>query len=273
MTCRRSPSRRARSPRATARTTPSPTRRWPCWRGSRPRPARRSTCRRSPTTGRPSMPCCGCRRLGTILKRIEMLPQAELGPLVNLAVLAQAVVVALLVLRGAAAGRAAVPRRRPRGAAAGGLFRRARARLPGHRDRADRAGQLLPQRPHHRLRPGADRHAGVLRPGQHAGRAVRGARAARRGAGRAGGGGLVRGCCWPGCSRSCWRRSTCRSRRGRRSCWLLLAPVSVALGLPFPLGLSRMGHGGFLPWAWGLNGAFSVVATPLANLIAIKVGL
>ena len=23
-----------------------------------------------------------------------------------------------------------------------------------------------------------------------------------------------------------------------------------------------------LPWAWGLNGAFSVVATPLANLLA-----
>jgi hypothetical protein len=53
---------------------------------------------------------------------------------------------------------------------------------------------------------------------------------------------------------------------------VLLAPVSVALGLPFPLGLSRMGHSGFLPWAWGLNGAFSVVATPLATLIATKVG-
>jgi len=52
----------------------------------------------------------------------------------------------------------------------------------------------------------------------------------------------------------------------------LLAPGSLALGLPFPLGLARMGHAGFLPWAWGLNGAFSVVATPLANLIAIKSG-
>ncbi len=52
----------------------------------------------------------------------------------------------------------------------------------------------------------------------------------------------------------------------------VLAPVSLALGLPFPLGLSRMGHAGFLPWAWGLNGAFSVVATPLANLIAVKCG-
>jgi len=51
----------------------------------------------------------------------------------------------------------------------------------------------------------------------------------------------------------------------------VLAPVSLALGLPFPLGLARTG-GGMLPWAWGLNGAFSVVATPLANLIAREAG-
>lgn len=50
------------------------------------------------------------------------------------------------------------------------------------------------------------------------------------------------------------------------------APVSLALGLPFPLGLSRLGGGGMLPWAWALNGAFSVVATPLANLIAREAG-
>jgi hypothetical protein len=52
----------------------------------------------------------------------------------------------------------------------------------------------------------------------------------------------------------------------------VLAPVSFALGLPFPLGLSRISDGGFLPWAWGLNGAFSVVSTPLANLIAREAG-
>lgn len=52
----------------------------------------------------------------------------------------------------------------------------------------------------------------------------------------------------------------------------VLAPVSLALGLPFPLGLNRTGSGGLLPWAWGLNGAFSVVATPLANLIAREAG-
>ncbi len=54
---------------------------------------------------------------------------------------------------------------------------------------------------------------------------------------------------------------------------LVLAPVSAALGLPFPLGLTRVGTGGFLPWAWALNGAFSVVATPLANLLAREAGL
>ena len=52
----------------------------------------------------------------------------------------------------------------------------------------------------------------------------------------------------------------------------LLAPVSLALGMPFPLGLNSTGDTGYLPWAWGLNGAFSVVATPLANLIAREHG-
>jgi hypothetical protein len=54
---------------------------------------------------------------------------------------------------------------------------------------------------------------------------------------------------------------------------LAIAPVSIALGLPFPLGLEQVSSGRFLPWAWGLNGAFSVVATPLANLIARNYGL
>jgi hypothetical protein len=54
----------------------------------------------------------------------------------------------------------------------------------------------------------------------------------------------------------------------------VIAPGAVALGMPFPLGLRRAAEegGGFLPWAWGLNGAFSVVATPLANLLAVQVG-
>ncbi len=54
---------------------------------------------------------------------------------------------------------------------------------------------------------------------------------------------------------------------------VVLAPVSVALGMPFPLGLARTSHGAMLPFAWAVNGAFSVVATPLANLIAMQGGL
>ncbi len=56
---------------------------------------------------------------------------------------------------------------------------------------------------------------------------------------------------------------------------VVIAPVSIALGLPFPLGLAqfRGRSSSFLPWAWSLNGAFSVVSTPLANLIAMTSGL
>lgn len=54
-----------------------------------------------------------------------------------------------------------------------------------------------------------------------------------------------------------------------------LAPISLALGFPFPLGLDRFQQegAGLLPWAWALNGAFSVVATPLANLLGHGAGL
>ncbi len=59
-----------------------------------------------------------------------------------------------------------------------------------------------------------------------------------------------------------------------RAMYVLLAaaPVSLALGLPFPLGLTQIGDGRMLPWAWGLNGAFSVVATPLAGLMSRDIG-
>lgn len=56
---------------------------------------------------------------------------------------------------------------------------------------------------------------------------------------------------------------------------LALAPLSLALGMPFPLGLDRFqaAHPGMLPWGWALNGAFSVVATPLANLLGHGFGI
>lgn len=55
---------------------------------------------------------------------------------------------------------------------------------------------------------------------------------------------------------------------------LVTAPLSVALGFPFSLGLSLFQDESsrFLPWAWSLNGAFSVAATPLANLVVISWG-
>ncbi len=53
--------------------------------------------------------------------------------------------------------------------------------------------------------------------------------------------------------------------------WSALA--SVPLGFFFPLGLSRLPReSGLIPWAWAMNGAFSVVATPLANLVAVSGG-
>lgn len=53
--------------------------------------------------------------------------------------------------------------------------------------------------------------------------------------------------------------------------WTALA--SVPLGFFFPLGLSRLPReSGLIPWAWALNGAFSVVATPLANWVAVSTG-
>ena len=61
----------------------------------------------------------------------------------------------------------------------------------------------------------------------------------------------ARRCC-SRCSRRSRSRSACRSRSA--------SPVPPGAG------------GGFLPWAWGLNGAFSVVATPLANLLAVQGG-
>ena len=55
---------------------------------------------------------------------------------------------------------------------------------------------------------------------------------------------------------------------------VLAAPLAFGLGMPFPLGLYlfRGENDHFLPWAWSLNGAFSVVATPAANLLAISFG-
>ena len=140
-------------------------------------------------------------RIGTILKRLEILPQAEVGALVNLAVLAQAVVIAVLVLLVPLAAPARI--RAPAGgrAAGRGLLSGAGLGLPVHRNLPDREGQLLAERPDQRFCPRADRHAGVLRPRQRIVRPVRGQAAPRHGDGGRGRAGLVRGRAVARCSR------------------------------------------------------------------------
>ena len=52
------------------------------------------------------------------------------------------------------------------------------------------------------------------------------------------------------------------------------APLGFCMGMPFPLALStyRGAKSPFIPWAWSVNGALSVVATPLANILAVSWG-
>ena len=212
--------------------------------------------------------------LGTILRRLEILPQAEIGQLVNLAVLAQAAVIAALVLLvpllagsrlRAAGGAIARPVLYFACLGLGFLFieiamiERASVFL---NDRTaafaivltamlvfSGLGSLLAER------------AGPGGIALSTGIAVLWCLAAYAGLLPA----MLATLDWP---------------------WLLraglvvvaVAPVSVALGMPFPLGLARIGATGgaagpMLPFAWAVNGAFSVVATPLANLLATQGGL
>jgi hypothetical protein len=54
----------------------------------------------------------------------------------------------------------------------------------------------------------------------------------------------------------------------------LIAPLAVAMGMPFPLGLRRVADTApdFIPWAWGINGYASVTSAVLATLLAIEFG-
>jgi hypothetical protein len=65
---------------------------------------------------------------------------------------------------------------------------------------------------------------------------------------------------------------------------VVLAPLGVLMGMPFPLGIHWLGGlpssgasglqpgSGLVPWAWGVNGAASVVSSVLAALLAIAFG-
>jgi hypothetical protein len=54
----------------------------------------------------------------------------------------------------------------------------------------------------------------------------------------------------------------------------LIAPLACCMGMPFPLGLTRLAREApaFVPWAWGLNGFASVLSAALATLLAIEIG-
>ena len=55
---------------------------------------------------------------------------------------------------------------------------------------------------------------------------------------------------------------------------LLVAPLAMCMGVPFPTGMSRLAHGReeAIPWAWAINGFASVVGAVLATLLAVHLG-
>lgn len=56
--------------------------------------------------------------------------------------------------------------------------------------------------------------------------------------------------------------------------FFLLSPLGVMMGIPFPAGMWLLGkkEDRFIPWAWCINGSFSVISSVLAMIIAINFG-
>jgi hypothetical protein len=55
---------------------------------------------------------------------------------------------------------------------------------------------------------------------------------------------------------------------------LLIAPAGVLMGMPLPAGIRLMAtrDAALVPWAWGMNGALSVIGATLAVFIAMNWG-
>jgi hypothetical protein len=55
---------------------------------------------------------------------------------------------------------------------------------------------------------------------------------------------------------------------------VLIAPLAFFMGIPFPLGITRVGQRtpNLIPWAWGINGCASVISAVLATLLAMHFG-
>ncbi len=51
---------------------------------------------------------------------------------------------------------------------------------------------------------------------------------------------------------------------------ILIAPLGICMGIPFPLGLRTLGkeNSSLIPWAWGVNGCASVLGSVLALIFA-----
>ncbi|GLR67660.1 hypothetical protein GCM10010909_23410 [Acidocella aquatica] len=210
-------------------------------------------------------------KLSLLLARVQILPQAEIGALVNLAVLAQAGVIALLVLL--------VPLAAPRQA---GGARVALARSVIYFPALalgflfleifgiERASAFLDDRA-----AGFSLVLSAMLIFSGLGSFISGrfsARPARAVLGTA----LVV-LVWAGAAMMLSPGALAGSDLafGLKAVLVVgaMAPVSLAMGLPFPLGLEQEEQKFYLAWAWGLNGAFSVVATPLANLMLRNIGL
>ena len=54
----------------------------------------------------------------------------------------------------------------------------------------------------------------------------------------------------------------------------LLAPLGMAMGVPFPRAIRKLGEQGpaLVPWAWAVNGSTSVVSAILATVLALSFG-
>jgi hypothetical protein len=57
-------------------------------------------------------------------------------------------------------------------------------------------------------------------------------------------------------------------------CFVLLMPLGILMGIPFPLGISLLHATAprLIPWAWAVNGCFSVLAPILAVMLALTAG-
>jgi hypothetical protein len=54
----------------------------------------------------------------------------------------------------------------------------------------------------------------------------------------------------------------------------MLAPLGILLGMPFPIGLRIVAEvaPSFVPWAWGVNGFFTVIGSIGASILAMATG-